>query len=193
MVTDSTGDTDRGGGLMVRRLRHSSDHFKHQVSADSGPSIGNRRTFFGSGDCCWGCSQPRTDVRCSADKAFYKSFCRSKADELLLKMRERQHGPAERAGRGSTQERRGEPVKPRAIRQRSPFVVERWFAEPLGYRFDAGGISPALARFRRNTGERSSTDHSALESREQRHCEGHHVARRRPRQAGFRHAGTRTS
>ena len=52
-------------------------------------------------------------------------------------------------------------------------------------RWNGGLIPPAPARFRRKRGERSSTGHSALESQEQRHAEGHYVAGWQPRQDGL--------
>lgn len=62
---------------------------------------------------------------------------------------------------------------------------QRTFARPPLNRLDAGLIPPAPARFRRNTGERSSTDHSACGSRIPTTRRGAPRRRQRPRQDGL--------
>lgn len=135
---------------------------------------------------------PRTSTRGSAYKALYKSFCLSKVTNCFLKKSlNEEHRPGG-AGRTADQlKKKGESATTPVFRQERKLVVEKSSARLSSNRLDAGLIPPAPARFRRNTGELSSTSDSALESRKQRCEEGHFVARRRPRQAGFRHAGTR--
>lgn len=112
--------------------------------------------------------KPRFSTRTLAYKAFYKASLLSKADELLLRNLERQQsGPTERAGRQATQK------KTRSGR------------EPLTRRREIANSSPQCRRLRRNSGERSSTDDSAWDSREHATRGGAPRRRQRPRQDGL--------
>ena len=107
-------------------------------------------------------------------------------NELLLKNFERKT-PARRSGpAGNPPKReRGESATMPTSRQTRKLVVEKSSARPPSNRLDAGLIPPAPAKFRRNTGERSSTDDSACGSRKLTTRRGAPRRRQQPRQDGL--------